>query len=55
METIDTIFSKIINSNPVNILKSTNEYCHKIIQKVATKMNLYPAMNGDNCYKCLNI
>ena len=44
LETIGIIFRKMINSNAVNILKSTNEYYHKIIPKSGHKMDLYPAM-----------
>ena len=43
-ETIVQIFRKIINSNAVIILKSTNEYYRKIISKSGRKMDLYPAM-----------
>ena len=38
LETIALIFfRKIVTSNAVNIIKNTNEYCQKIIKKVATK------------------
>ena len=43
-ETIVQIFRKIIRLNAVIILKSTNEYCRKIISKSGFKMYLYPAM-----------
>ena len=51
-ETIVQIFRKIIRLNAVIILKSTNEYCRKIISKSGFKMYLYPAMvNSINCVR----
>ena len=38
------IVMKIIKLNAINILKSTNNYHQKIIEKSSHKMNLYPAM-----------
>ena len=38
------IFRKIIQLKAVTNLKSTNEYCRKIISKSDRKMDLYPAM-----------
>ena len=40
-----SFFRKIIKWNTVNILKSTNENCQKIIPKSGHKMDLYPAMH----------